>query len=352
VAVVAPSKGLCDLVHERRRHRIPAWSLLAGAAALLVAFAAVWWTDGALIAPANHPIGPPPGDLHAEPVEFRTDDNDLLRGWFAQGDLPKGGVVLLHGVRSDRRSMVDRARFLTSSGYSVVLFDLQAHGESPGERITFGYRESGGARAAIRYLRRRVPGQRVGAIGASLGGAACLLGRQPLDVDALVLEAVYPDVRQAAMNRLRLRFGPMGEWLAPVLTIPLETRLGIRAGDLRPIDGIRRVRSPVLVIGGAQDRRTTASETRALFDAAPDPKELWLIEGAAHVDFYRYAAEEYRRRILEFLRRHLDGRQGSTLNEMQRAVLPKRSPRRRQGAARRGGRGSYDPRVARTVSRR
>ena len=81
--------------------------------------------------------------------------------------------------------------------------------------------------------------------------------------------------------------------------------VGIPVGELSPIEKIGHLRAPVLVIGGAEDHRTTPEETRALFAAAPCSKELWLVPGAAHVDLCRYAGADYRRRVLEFFNKHL-----------------------------------------------
>ena len=98
--------------------------------------------------------------------------------------------------------MLDRARFLHGAGYTVLLYDSRAHGESDGSRITFGHLESLDARAMLGFLRRAAPGERLGVIGISRGGAAVLLGPQPLGVSALALEAVYPTLEEA--KRLRL----------------------------------------------------------------------------------------------------------------------------------------------------
>jgi fermentation-respiration switch protein FrsA (DUF1100 family) len=57
----------------------------------------------------------------------------------------------------------------------------------------------------------------------------------------------------------------------------------------------------VFVISGMADDRTTPAQTRAVFARAPDPKRLWLVPGAAHVDLDRFAGAEYERRVLEFL---------------------------------------------------
>ena len=258
-----------------------------------------------LAAPVQGAVGPPPAGLPVEAVTFRGSGGSRLRGWLLEGAAGRGGVVLMHGIRADRRSMVARARFLAAAGYSVLLFDFQAHGESEGRAITFGHLEAADARAAVAFARARLPGEPLGVIGVSLGGAAFLLGSGRLEVDAAVLEAVYPDIRQAASNRLRLWLGPMGAWLAPLLVGQLEHRLGVDAADLRPVERIGSLDAPVLIIAGTADRRTTPAESEALLRAAPEPKALWLVPGAAHVDLHRYAGAAYETAVADFLHRHL-----------------------------------------------
>jgi pimeloyl-ACP methyl ester carboxylesterase len=115
--------------------------------------------------------------------------------------------------------MVQRARVLNDHGFAVLLFDFQAHGDSLGSHITFGRLEAMDAAAAVRFVRDRLPTEKVGAIGVSLGGAAALLGPEPLPVDALVLESVYPDIDAALANRLRTGLGPViGPLFTPLLS--------------------------------------------------------------------------------------------------------------------------------------
>ena len=196
--------------------------------------------------------------------------------------------------------MVGRAELFLKAGYSVLLFDFQAHGESPGEHITMGYLESRDAKAAVQWLRSTCPGARIGGVGFSLGGAAALLGPEPVDVDALVLECVYPTIEQAVWNRIHQRLGPLTGLAYPLLIGQLKLRLGIGAELLHPIDGIRALKCPVYIIGGELDAHTPPDETRALYDAAATPKELWIVPNAAHADFYEKQPEEYSRRVLGF----------------------------------------------------
>lgn len=276
--------------------------------AVLLGVAAVaagsWWMGGRLTAPANRPVPPPP-DLAAESIRIPEAGSAGLAAWWVPANPERGAVLLLHPIRVDRRSMLARARLLLPEGLSVLLVDLQAHGESPGEQITFGFRESDNARVALAWLRSRRPHARVGVIGNSLGGAAVLLGRQPIGVDAVVVEAVYPDIRRSLENRVRLRLGPLAPALAPLLVLQLRPRLGVGPDDLRPITGIARLGAPILVVAGQLDRHTTLAESEALFAAAAPPKELWVVAGAHHEDFLAKDPAGYRERVVGFLRRHL-----------------------------------------------
>jgi fermentation-respiration switch protein FrsA (DUF1100 family) len=204
--------------------------------------------------------------------------------------------------------MLGRAELFWNAGFVVLTPDLQAHGESTGEHITYGARESQDVEASVRYLRDRFPGLQIGAVGVSLGGAALVLAGRKVNIDAAVLEAVYPTIAEALDNRIRSRLGPLAYFLSPLLSGQLGPRLGVTTDDLRPVDAIRSMRCPILVISGAKDLHTTAAQTRALFAAANPPKELWIVPGAAHVDLARYDPRGYDDHVLPFLERHLADR--------------------------------------------
>jgi uncharacterized protein len=250
-------------------------------------------------APAT--IGPPPIELGAETVTFPSGSGSVIHGWFSLSQRRRGAVLLLPGAGGNRLAMLGRARFLRDSGYSVLLIDFQATGQSPGDAISFGWRERFDVLAAVHFLNRRLPGEPIGIIGTSLGGAAALLATPPLEVQALIIEAVYPSIERAVVNRLRMRMGRFGSLLAPLLLMQLPLRLGVAAGELKPVNHISALRCPVLIIGGTDDQHTTAADTQLLFAAAPQPKELWLIDGAVHVDYFETAGEAYRERVLRFL---------------------------------------------------
>jgi fermentation-respiration switch protein FrsA (DUF1100 family) len=267
--------------------------------------AATWIAGSEASAPAPVRIGAPPSDLPVEAVTIPSGSGSRLAGWFIPGEPHDGAILLMHGVRANRLEMVDRARFFHGLGFAVLLFDFQAHGESPGQSITFGYLEARDARAAFDFLRRKAPGERIGVDGLSLGGASAVLADPPLEADAMVLEAVYGSFDAAVGNRLAVRLGPLGRYLTPLLTWQVEPRLGFDPALLAPAARIGRLHAPLLLIAGGDDRLASLDEARLLYANASEPKTLWIVPGAGHQDFQRYARDEFERRVGDFFKERL-----------------------------------------------
>lgn len=273
--------------------------MLAGVAATLIA-------GELLTRPARAVVGVPPADLQARDASFVSPASGRRIGaWFAAGMPGAGAVLLLHPLRADRRAMLDRARFLRRAGHAVLLADLQAHGESAGERIAFGAREAADVGALLDQLARLAPGERQAAIGWSLGGAAIVLSGQAQRLAGLVLEAVYPTIEAALDNRMRLHLGPPGPLLSPLLLLQLAPRIGVAAEALAPVAHMATLCTPLLIVNGAADRHTTRADAEQLFAAARAPKALLVLDGAAHVDLHRHVRARYEEEVGAFLRARL-----------------------------------------------
>ncbi|MCA9188285.1 MAG: alpha/beta hydrolase [Pirellulaceae bacterium] len=266
--------------------------------------AAAWLAGGKLVAPATCVVGSPPSDLPFQTLTLESQSGAQVAAWYLPGESSGATVVLLHPFRGNRRTMLPRARLFHERGFSVLLVDLQAHGESTGKHITVGYLERYDVQAAVAWARQQRPDDRIGVLGVSLGGAAALLG-SPLNVDALVVESVYPTINEAVDNRIAMRTGVFSKILTPVLLCQLKPRLGITTDDLRPIDHIADCDCPILVACGDNDRHTTLDETQHLFASAGEPKQLFIFEGAEHEDLQRFDPEKYNHSIVSFLERQL-----------------------------------------------
>lgn len=284
--------------------RILKWSLIAllGSLAAFTAVSAFFaWR---LTSPLRRVVGDIPPELagFAESVTFPARDGLKLSGWFVPSKDSHKAVVLLHGNGSSRRQMVARARLFHDAGFATLLYDARGHGLSEGTMVSAGWHETADLLGALDFLRSKGLTE-FGCLGASQGGATILLAaeRLPPEVHWVIVESVYPTIRDALDRRFRMDVRLPG-WLAGALFVPFaEMRLGISVDRISPINHIGKLRCPVFVLSGAADQHTLSSSTEALFAAASQPKDLWLVPDAKHVDLYGFNQQTYANRILAFV---------------------------------------------------
>lgn len=260
--------------------------------------AAILWAAGSYLSkPVNQAV--------KMPVEFESVIFNGTHGSFLKSESNSICALLMHGVRSNRTSMINRSYFLKEIGISTLLIDLQAHGETPGKKITFGIRESVDAANGVNFLRDIKVCGKIVAIGQSLGGASALLGDGPIRVDAFILESVYPTIEDAVRDRLEMRLGKIGSFAAPLLYLQIPLRINASLSELQPIEALKKVNVPVFIISGSNDQHTKAEETERMFEAANERKELWLVDGAVHEDLLSYSPKEYKAKISSFIKQSL-----------------------------------------------
>tara|TARA_R110002126_G_scaffold91744_5_gene218183 strand:+ start:1790 stop:2635 length:846 start_codon:yes stop_codon:yes gene_type:complete len=279
---------------------------ITGVVFVLLVLLTAWSLVGYLTAPRHHDVGPPPRNMPVQDVAFESDSGSRIHGWYVTRTENAPAILLVHGLHGDRTWMMTRAGILLNAGYAILAIDLSAHGESEGEGITFGWREHHDVTAAVRFLREIKGHERVGAIGESLGGASIVMGDRSQRLDAVVLEMVFRDLDSAVHDRVARWLGSWGaSIIAPLLTVQGPRRMGFAADDLRPIERIGDLDAPVFVMGGDRDAHTPTEDTRALYEAARGPKELWLVPGAIHTNLQAQARDAYAERVLAFFAEHL-----------------------------------------------
>jgi dipeptidyl aminopeptidase/acylaminoacyl peptidase len=251
-------------------------------------------------------VAPLPSDLLRHPdavgisrleaVTFPGAGGARITGWFVPPQ-NRATILLLHGTSADRTSMLPEARLLANARFGLLAFDWPGFGESEGE-VRWGSGERAALQGAIDWVTRRpdVDPNRVGALGFSMGGfMLAQVAAQDTRLKALVFAATPTDMRDQVIWESR-RWGPFSRAPA-LLALSLS---GMPLGDVSPEGCIAQIAPrPVLVFGGDADPTVPLPMTKALYEAARDPKELWLVPGAHHGG-YDTSAPDYSTRILQF----------------------------------------------------
>ena len=273
--------------------------------AIAVWLGASYWVMESRIAPAPETVGPPPASFQAlEAVSFTTSDGWNISGWMAPASGKASTIILLHQFKATRWAMLERARFLHKAGYGVLLYDARGCGESEGDRVSFGIHERKDLIAAVAFLKSRDV-ESIGAIGRSQGAATILFAANDIPIKAVVLESAYDDLYRTFQRRMETHLG----FYIPMTDLPLwwmmKCRLGFTNKESSPMGMVERLDLPKFFIAGTQEKRLPVEDTQRLYAQAYLPKGLWLVDGAAHEDFYTFSPDDYRERVTTFFSKNL-----------------------------------------------
>jgi dipeptidyl aminopeptidase/acylaminoacyl peptidase len=244
--------------------------------------------------------------MHCESVAIHAHDGVSLRAWYYTPDQPNNkAIILFHGVGSNREDMVALGNLFLKDGYSVLEPDLRGHGESGGI-ATYGVLEGGDTSAWVDWLAKTGHWSGVYGFGASLGAAVLLESLEhETRFRAVVAESPYFDFRSVADERIA-RMLPAGtKWVAGPFVesgmIWARLRDGVDLRKASAADGLRVTATPVLLIHGLLDDRTSPDNSRRL--AAMHPAaQLWLVPGSHHADAWAIARADFESRVLAWFR--------------------------------------------------
>lgn len=223
-----------------------------------------------------------PADVGIEyrDLQYPVDDGTLLHGWFLPADgKARGTILFLHGNAENISTHLGSVWWLPTEDYNVVLYDYRGYGRSEGTPTLDTMLPD--FEVVLRMTRRlpEVQGKPIIVFGQSLGGtvAVSAVARSPQreHIAALIIEGAFSDYRRIARDKLS-EF-----WLTWPFQLPLSFTID---GNFRPLEDIPNISPmPLLVIHGDADNIIPQHHAEALFEAAREPKQFWLIEGAPHI---------------------------------------------------------------------
>jgi uncharacterized protein len=230
-----------------------------------------------------------PGDrgLAYESVEISTADSENLHGWFVPAPEATATILFFHGNAGNISHRMEYLLMFHRLGYNTLIFDYRGYGQSSGSPSEAGtYLD---AQAAWRYLteEKGISPARIVLFGESLGGAvAAWLATQEKPA-LLVLGSAFTSIPDMAAK------------IYPFLPVRLLSRF-----EYNTMDNLRTVTCPVFVAHSPQDELVPFAQGRALYRAAPDPKQFLELQGG-HNDGFIFTRKDWVRALGEFIRVNL-----------------------------------------------
>jgi uncharacterized protein len=224
------------------------------------------------------------------PVSGAAGAQKIHAWWWPAADPAAPVVYYLHGVRWNLTGHLRRMEQLRAFGFSVFAIDYRGFGKSdgdlPSEDMTYE-----DAAAGFAWLEQHTPDARKRFVyGHSLGGAVAI------DLANKLAKRPQPAIRGLIVES---SFTSLPDIAAELSWSWLPTRL-IMSQRYDSIEKIRGVNVPVLLVHGTGDRYVPAKFSQALYEAAPAPKRLLLIENGGHNNAMWMGNGEYRSAFADF----------------------------------------------------
>ena len=247
-----------------------------------------------------------------------ANDGRRLHAVYAPADVPTDKTAfIIHGwTDSAIRMMRYGYMFHHDLGYNMFLPDLNGHGLSEGKYAQMGWLDrldviewlevANDIFAPTDSLGNKIGDTQMVIHGTSMGAATamCVSGEpQKSFVKAYIEDCGYTSVFDEVS-------GDQHEQSLMQLVIPLASWwCGILHGwtfkEASPLNMVRKSSQPMFFIHGDKDTFVPTWMVHPLFEAKPEPKEIWLAPNSEHARSYFDHKVEYTQRVQNFLKKYI-----------------------------------------------
>ena len=222
--------------------------------------------------------------LGVREVTLSTEDGLSLLSWYLPARPGQPVIAYFHGNGGHIGYRAERLLRFAREGYGVLMAEYRGYGGNLGAPSETGFYADG--RAALAFLDRNgVAPTRLVLYGESLGSGVAVKLAAEHQVAAVILEAPPTSVAEVAQCHFPY--------------VPASRMVTDRFDSLSRIG---KVKAPILLLHGERDRVVPVRYGRALFNAAPEPKEGWFVPEAGHEDLARYGSLDA---VVAFIERRL-----------------------------------------------
>lgn len=203
--------------------------------------------------------------------------------WLPAAAVDAPTLLYLHGTRWSLGNSLFRIARLHGLGFNILAIDYRGFGRSDGDMPSESQIRADARAAWMEVVRREPRDDRRYIYGHSLGAAVAIeLGATQDGAAGVIAESGFTSLADVVADR----------------NLPVGLLMTQRFDALADVP---RLRAPVLFVHGTADDVVPVAMTQRMFEAAPEPKRLLLIEGGGHSDFGDRGAEDYRRALTEFI---------------------------------------------------
>ena len=246
-------------------------------------------------------------NISFEKITVKSKDGLDLAGWWIPSIHGKSRIVIIfcHGLGADKYQVMDYVPFLRENGYNILSFDFRGHGENKSKYTSLGYFEINDLLGAVDFVKTKGM-KSIGVLGLSMGAATAIVAAKKTgDINAIVSDSGFarlaPLINRYAKRIYHISFTPLVSLVKKVA----EIRISAKYDTVNPVDDIKDLKVPVLIIHGDKDENIPVENANMLYESAKEPKKLLIFPGATHVESHSIAQVKYEKEVLGFFKKYL-----------------------------------------------
>ena len=240
-----------------------------------------------------------------------NDERIKLHAYYVAASKPTSKTaVIVHGYTDNAiRMMMIGYMYHHSLGFNILLPDLQYSGLSGGDDFQMGWLDR---KDVMKWMdtANQIYGDSTQMVvhGISMGGATTMMisgESQPDYVKCLVDDCGYTSVWDQFGKELKVQFNlpkmPLmyiSSWLCGIFK-------GWTFQEASAIEQVKKCKLPMLFIHGKKDDYVPTWMVYDLYQAKPEPKELWVVPDADHARSYLLNKEEYTEKVKLFTDKYI-----------------------------------------------
>lgn len=234
-------------------------------------------------------------------IKLKTKNNLTLDAWLIKVPNARGTIVLFHGIGSEKSANLSQSNTFNQFGYSTLLVDFRAHGQSEGNTCTIGYREAEDVKLAYDYLKNNGE-KHIILYGISMGAATVTkaVADYNLTPDKIILEMPFASLPATVEGKMRMA-GLPAEPFGGLLTFWGGTLNGFWAFNMKPKEFVKNFKCPVLLQWGRKDKGVTGEEINELYKNIPGQKKLVIYENSGHENLCENEPDKWEETVADFL---------------------------------------------------
>ncbi len=242
---------------------------------------------------------------HEDVFCVSEDGLQLHATYFPYGDRRKI-VICFHGYTSQGMSdYVGLSDYYRRQGFSMLLVDERAHGDSEGEYIGFGCLDRIDALMWIDWVLQQC-GEETQILlhGTSMGGATVLMSSGlalPEQVKGIISDCGFTSAKEVFTHVLHSMYHLPAFPMIQIASLVNKKKAGYGLDECNAAKEVQKAEVPILLIHGDADTFVPCSMCEKIYENCASDKKMLIVKGAAHAESYYKDMEAYENALDDFI---------------------------------------------------